>query len=47
MREVCRPRLAIRARYYLDMTDEEEFEAAVARLVSQLRQSPDIERIEG
>jgi Caspase domain/TIR domain len=47
MREVCRPRLAIAARYYLDMTDEEEFEAAVARLVSQLRQSPDIERIEG
>jgi hypothetical protein len=47
MREDCKPRLGIRARYYLDMTDEDEFEAAVDRLVAQLRQSPDIERIEG
>ncbi len=47
MRENCKPRLGIRARYYLDMTDEDEFEAALARLVAQLRQSPDIERIEG
>ena len=47
MRENCKPRLGIRARYYLDMSDEEEFEAAVDRLVAQLRQSPDIERIEG
>ena len=46
MREDCKPRLGIRARYYLDMTDEDEFEAALARLVAQLRQSPDIERIE-
>jgi len=47
MREPCKPRLGIRARYYLDMTDEDEFEAAVDRLVAQIRQSPDIERIEG
>jgi hypothetical protein len=47
MREDCKPRLGIRARYYLDMTDEDEFETAVARLVAQLRQSPDIKRIEG
>ena len=47
MRENCKPRLGIRARYYLDMTDEDECEAALARLVAQLRQSPDIERIEG
>ena len=47
MHENCKPRLGIRARYYLDMTDEDEFEAALARLVAQLRQSPDIDRIEG
>jgi len=47
MREPCKPRLGIRARYYLDMTDEDEFEEAVDRLVAQLGQSPDIERIEG
>ena len=29
------------------MTDEDEFDGAVDRLVAQLRQSPDIERIEG
>jgi hypothetical protein len=46
MHETCKPRLGIRARYYLDMTDEEEFGAAVDRLVAQLRQSPDIERIQ-
>ena len=46
MRESCKPRLGIRARYYLDMTDEDEFEAALARLVSQLRQPPDSDRIE-
>jgi hypothetical protein len=46
MRESCKPRLGIRARYYMDMTDEDEFEAALARLVAQIRQPPDIERIE-
>src|SRR5271166_621787 len=46
MRENCKPRLGIRARYYLDMTDEDECEAALARLVAQIRQAPDIERIE-
>jgi len=47
MQKSCKPRLGIRARYYLDMTDEDELEAAVDRLVAQLRQSPDTERIEG
>ena len=47
MRENCKPRLGIRARYYLDMTDQDEFDAAVDRLVAQFRQPPDIERIEG
>jgi hypothetical protein len=47
MRERCQPRLGIRARYYLDMTDDDEFEAAVDRLLAQLRQSPDTARIEG
>jgi hypothetical protein len=43
MREACKPRLGILARYYLDMTEDEEFEPALARLVAQLRQPPDIE----
>jgi hypothetical protein len=46
MRVPCKPRLGIRARYYLDMTDDGEFETAVTRLVAQLRQPPDIERLE-
>ena len=46
MHENCKPRLGIRVRYYLDMTNEDELEAAVDRLVAQLRQAPDIERIE-
>jgi Caspase domain/TIR domain len=46
MRENCKPRLGVRARYYLDMTDDDEFDAGVARLVAQARQSPDVERIE-
>jgi hypothetical protein len=46
MRERCKPRLGIRARYYLDMTDPEEFTPGVDRLVGQLRQSPDLERVE-
>lgn len=45
MRESCKPRLGIRARYYLDITDPEEFDAAVDRLVAQARLSPDLERI--
>ena len=40
MREPCEEnvRLGIRARLYLDMTDEDEFEATIARLVQTLRQ---------
>ncbi len=41
MRERTRPRLGIRTRMSLDMTDDAEFEAAAARLCAQLRQDPD------
>lgn len=37
----CRPRLGIRARLMLDMTDEDEFEINLARLAYELRQIPD------
>jgi hypothetical protein len=47
LREPCKPRLGIRARYILDMTDDDEFEAALARLVGQLRQSPSVEPAPG
>ena len=46
LRERCTPRLSVRALYYLDMTDDDEFDINVARLVSQLRQAPDIRRTE-
>jgi hypothetical protein len=42
LRENCTPRLGIRALYYLDMTDDSEFETGVARLIDQLRKPPDI-----
>ena len=41
MRERTWPRLGIRARMSLDMTDDAEYEAAAARLCAQLRQDPD------
>jgi hypothetical protein len=41
MREDCEPRLGIRARLWLDMTDGDEFEANLARLVDLLRQPSD------
>lgn len=41
MRERCQPRLGMRARLWLDMTDDEQFEANLARLVGELRQAPD------
>ena len=41
LREDCRPRLGMRARLWLDMIDEEEFETSLARLVHELRQAPD------
>ncbi len=39
-RDHARPRLGMRARLMLDMTDEANFEANVARLVDALRQPP-------
>lgn len=41
MREPIEPRLGIRMRLWLDMTDERRFEAAVWRLSERLRQDPD------
>jgi TIR domain/Caspase domain len=40
MREDCTPRLGMRARLWLDMTADGEFDANIARLVYELRQSP-------
>jgi len=41
LREPCTPRLGIRALYYLDMTDDDEFDVGIARLAAQLHESPD------
>ncbi|HSF29899.1 MAG TPA: TIR domain-containing protein [Candidatus Tectomicrobia bacterium] len=41
MREPCTPRLGMRARLWLDMTDDGELERNVERLVYELRQTPD------
>jgi hypothetical protein len=38
MREHCRPRLGLRARLWLDMTDDTELDANIARLIYELRQ---------
>ena len=40
MRERCKPRLGMRARLWLDMRDDREFDASVARLVQELRMAP-------
>jgi hypothetical protein len=40
MREPCKPSLRVRARFWLDMTDDEEFEENVARLAYQVRLPP-------
>ncbi len=40
MRENCTPRLGIRARLWLDMTRDNEFDASLARLVYELDQRP-------
>ncbi|GHO90789.1 hypothetical protein KSF_008370 [Reticulibacter mediterranei] len=40
MREACRPRLGMRARLWLDMTDDEEFEMNIDRLAYELHQEP-------
>ena len=41
LREPCSPRLGMRARLWLDMTEDEELERNVERLVYELRQSPE------
>lgn len=40
LREPCTPSLRIRARLWLDMTDDDEFESNLTRLVFELRQLP-------
>jgi hypothetical protein len=40
MREPCKPGLRVRARFWLDMTDDNEFEENFARLAYQLRLPP-------
>jgi hypothetical protein len=41
MYERARPRLSMRARLYLDMTDPAGFETAAVKLCAELRRSPD------
>jgi hypothetical protein len=41
MREPCTPRLGMRARLWLDITDDDEFELNLKRLVYELRQPPE------
>lgn len=40
MREECKPSLRIRARMWLDMIDDSEFDVNIARLIYELRQPP-------
>ncbi|PYS93628.1 MAG: hypothetical protein DMF64_04320 [Acidobacteria bacterium] len=40
MRESCEPSLRVRARYWLEMTDDDEYQINLPRLVQQLRQVP-------
>lgn len=41
MHELCTPRLGFRARIWLDMSDDNEFDINVERLVYELRQAPE------
>jgi hypothetical protein len=41
MREPCKPRLGMRIRLWLDMTNDEKFETNVERLIAELKQPPD------
>jgi hypothetical protein len=41
MREPCKPTLRMRARLWLDMTDDSETETNLERLASELRRVPD------
>jgi hypothetical protein len=43
VREDCTPRLGQRARLWLDMTNDDEFESNVARLIHEPQQPPDFE----
>ena len=40
MREYCKPRLGMRARMWLDMTEDDEFDDNVERFVYELKQPP-------
>ena len=42
MRQACTPRLGMRAHLWLDMTNDDEFEINLARLVYELKQAPSI-----
>ncbi|MBN1812800.1 MAG: toll/interleukin-1 receptor domain-containing protein [Anaerolineae bacterium] len=42
MREPCKPRLGMRVRLWLDMTDDGRFEADIAHLVNELKQPPEL-----
>ena len=42
LRQACTPRLGMRARMWLDMTDDDEFEDNLARLAYELRLPPDV-----
>ena len=39
------PTAGFRALYYLDMTDDDEFDLGIARLTAQLREPPDRKRV--
>jgi hypothetical protein len=41
MREPCKPRLGMRARLWLEATDDQEVDALLDRLVDELRRDPD------
>jgi hypothetical protein len=41
MRDYCKPRLALRVRLWLDVTDDREFELNLKRLVYELRLPPE------
>ncbi|MBI5032671.1 MAG: toll/interleukin-1 receptor domain-containing protein [Chloroflexi bacterium] len=42
MRESCKPRLGMRARLWLDMTDDRQFDSNIQRLVTTIKQPPDL-----
>jgi hypothetical protein len=42
LREACQPRLSLRARLWLDLTDDAEVETGFARLVNEVRRAPRI-----